>query len=297
MDESMPVSVASYPNSSRLWPLHFLAACLILGNAGLRLAYLVFDCPLDLAPDEAHYWDWSRRLDWSYYSKGPLVAWLIRASTSAFGNTMPAVRLPAVLCGRLLLASLYALAVQIYGSRRLGVAVVALALTLPPIAAGATLMTIDAPFTCFWGWALVLGWQAAVQQRRWAWPTCGFVVGLGILAKYTMLLWLLSFALFLATSPGRRRLLAQPGFWVLVAAAAVCCTPILIWNVQHEWVGLRHVLGQTGLQSARSIRWAGPAAYLAVQFGLLLGFWFFVWAAVLIAHRPGKECRDGPLYL
>lgn len=282
-------------SQSRGWPL--LAGLLILSAALLRLAYLVFDCPLDLAPDEAHYWDWSRHLDWSYYSKGPLVAWLIRASTSVFGNTMPAVRLPAVVCGSLLLLSLYALVVQIYGSQRLGVAVVALALTLPPIAAGATLMTIDAPFTCCWGWALVLGWQAAVQQRRWAWPACGFVVGLGILAKYTMLLWLLSFALFLVTSPARRRLLVRPGFWVLVAVAAVCCTPILIWNVQHEWIGLRHVLGQTGLQNTHSIRWAGPAAYLAVQFGLLLGFWFFAWAAALIAHRPGQECRDGPSYL
>jgi hypothetical protein len=24
-----------------------------------------------LASDEAHYWEWSRRLDWSYYSKAP----------------------------------------------------------------------------------------------------------------------------------------------------------------------------------------------------------------------------------
>src|SRR4051812_19729143 len=53
------------------------------------------DCPIDLSGDEAHYWDWSRQLDLSYYSKGPLVAYLIRASCAAFGDVMWAVRFPA----------------------------------------------------------------------------------------------------------------------------------------------------------------------------------------------------------
>src|SRR5271156_1688493 len=87
--------------------------------AVLRLVYLGWDCPLDLAPDEAQYWAWSRQLDWSYLSKGPLVAWLIRASCFCFGDTMPAVRLPAVLCGSLLLAGLYTLTVRLYRRDRL----------------------------------------------------------------------------------------------------------------------------------------------------------------------------------
>src|ERR1700741_1963750 len=61
------------------WAWRLVAAFLVLGAAALHLAYLAYDCPLDLSPDEAHYWDWSRHLDWSYYSKGPLVAYLIRA--------------------------------------------------------------------------------------------------------------------------------------------------------------------------------------------------------------------------
>src|SRR6266446_9575830 len=113
----MLVSEASPPESSRSWLWTLLVLGLILGSAGLRVAYLVHDCPLDLAPDEAHYWDWSRHLDWSYYSKGPLVALLIRGSCEIFGpwaeaatgSLMPAIRFPAILCGALVLASLYVL--------------------------------------------------------------------------------------------------------------------------------------------------------------------------------------------
>src|SRR6516162_4147232 len=95
-DESMPAPVATLPIQPKggtefipffatAWFWHILAAGLILGSAALHLAYLAHDCPLDLAPDEAHYWDWSRHLDWSYYSKGPLVAYLIRIGVETAG--------------------------------------------------------------------------------------------------------------------------------------------------------------------------------------------------------------------
>src|SRR5205085_8313079 len=170
-DGCMALSSATPLPDPRRWAWRLLAGALILSAAALRVVYLAAYCPLDLAPDEAHYWDWSRHLDWSYYSKGPLVAYLIRTAVALAGpwserltgSGMPAVRLPAVLCGGLLLASLYALTVQVFGRERFAAAVVAVALTLPPVAPGATLMTIDAPFTCCWGWALVLGHRAVFR--------------------------------------------------------------------------------------------------------------------------------------
>ncbi|MCI0461047.1 MAG: glycosyltransferase family 39 protein, partial [Gemmataceae bacterium] len=254
---------------------------------------------------EAHYWDWSRHLDWSYYSTGPLVAYLIRAGCALAGswsvqltaNEMLAVRLPAVVCGSLLLVSLYFLTRQVYASERLATAVVAMALTLPLITAGASLMTIDAPYTCCWGWALVLGHQAIFRRAGWAWPATGLVVGLGILAKYTMVLWIPSVALFLLTSAEQRRLFFQRGFWSMTAIAAACCLPILLWNLHHDWVSVRHVGGQAGLRATSGIRWLGPLAYLGVQCALLLGFWFLAWAAAMVAHRPWKETNAGVRYL
>src|SRR5262244_3752851 len=126
-----------HDHAMSVWGWRVLAGLLILSVTALHLVYLAGNCPLDLAPDEAHYWDWSRHLDWSYYSKGPLVAWLIRLSCSLFGpwsveltgNEMLAVRLPAVLCGSLLLLSLYVLTVQVFGSDRLALGVLGLGLT------------------------------------------------------------------------------------------------------------------------------------------------------------------------
>jgi hypothetical protein len=290
-----------------------LAVGLILGAAALHLAYLACECPLDLAPDEAHYWDWSRpdHLDWSYYSKGPLIAYLIRGgcalagswSVELTGNLALAVRLPAILCGSLLLVSLYVLAVQVYRTEVLALSVVALALTLPLIAVGSSLMTIDAPYTCCWGWALVLGHRAIFRGSTWAWPLLGLVLGLGMLAKYTTIVWIPSAALFLVTTPVYRRLLWSRGFFGMLAVAGFCCLPILIWNAQHDWVTFRHVLGLSGMADGATPSgeprnpWMGPLRYLGGQFVLLLGYWFVVWVAAMIAQRPGREPNEEVRYL
>src|SRR3982750_796253 len=106
-------------------PGHFwrrLFVVFFIAITAWRFIYLYFLCPLDLAPDEAHYWDWSRKLDWSYYSKGPLVAWLIRAGVELFGDlairltgtAMPAVRLPAVVAYALMMLAVYQLTRQTF---------------------------------------------------------------------------------------------------------------------------------------------------------------------------------------
>jgi 4-amino-4-deoxy-L-arabinose transferase-like glycosyltransferase len=290
-----------------------LAGLLILGTAGLRLVYLAWYCPLDLAPDEAHYWDWSRHLDWSYYSKGPLVAFLIRAgcelagswSVQHTGSLTFAVRLPSVLCGALLLVSLYLLTVQVFRRDGLALGVLAAALTLPLLAVGSSIMTIDAPYTCCWGWALVLGHRAVFRRSSWAWPILGLVVGLGILAKYTMVVFLPSLGLFLLSSREHRELLRRPGFWGMALVAGLCCLPILVWNWQHDWVTVRHVLRLAGLGGAPPdgpregprIHWLGPLVYLGGQCALLLVFWFAVWVAAMWAHRPTVEADAGVRYL
>ena len=47
--------------------------------------------------DEAQYWDWSRHLAWGYYSKPPMVAWVIYVTSAFFGKTALGLRLAATL--------------------------------------------------------------------------------------------------------------------------------------------------------------------------------------------------------
>src|SRR5690348_4567993 len=94
-------------NAAPAWNLQWLTpfrcrlilVLVLLAGFASHVRYLNHDCPIDLSGDEAQYWDWSRHLDLSYYSKGPLIAYIIRASCNLYGDTMPAVRYPALLIG------------------------------------------------------------------------------------------------------------------------------------------------------------------------------------------------------
>jgi hypothetical protein len=62
---------------------------------------------------------------------------------------------------------------------------------------------------------------------------------------------------------------------------------MLLWNLEHDWVGLRHVERLAGLDGAvPHIRWLGPLSYLGQQALLHLGFWFIIWLAAMITYRP-----------
>src|SRR5215212_11692000 len=69
---------------------------LVIGLTVIRLCLLGTK---DLETDEAHYWMWSERLAPAYFSKGPGVAFAIRASTMIFGTNEFGVRFFSPLLG------------------------------------------------------------------------------------------------------------------------------------------------------------------------------------------------------
>ena len=275
-----------------------IAAALIIASVVFHLLYLIIACPLDLSPDEAHYWQWSRHLAWSYYSKGPLVAWLIRASCEVFGplsealigSQMLAVRLPAVACHAALLAGWYVLAASTLRSHRAALATVALAMTLPPVFAGAVLMTIDPPFLACWCWAAVGVWKGLESGRARWWILAAICSTFGVMAKYPMVL--LPCGVFGYLLFTRRTELKRPGFWVFALGSVAGLIPILLWNWSNDWVTFKHVGTQAAGTAGTGIRWLGPLAFAGGQFAFLIGVWFVVWlAAAWSNHRTADPAR------
>ena len=168
-----------------------------------RIAYLASG-KIELSADEAYQWQWSKHLALSYYSKPPLIAFTQFFGTSVFGDTAFGVRwLSPVLAALGSLLVLRFLARE--ASARAGFWIVLTLTATPMMAAGATLMTIDALSVLFWTAAMLTGWRAIQQDstRHWLWT--GLWLGLGFLAKYTALFQLVSWAVFLLIWPTARR--------------------------------------------------------------------------------------------
>ena len=288
---------------------HWWTLVLIAVSAIFHLGYLWVLCPIQISTDEAHYWDWSRHLDWSYYSKGPLVAWLIRLDWELFGSLsqnltgslMPGLRTGAVFFGAATLLALHQLARAVFKSDKVGFFLVAIALTLPPIHVLSLLLTIDAPYCCIWAWALVTARKALIAppgQGRGMWLLTGVLVGLGILAKYTMVIFAGSLFLALAMQPQWRRKLLEPWPWLGAGLAAAFCAPILIWNISNDWVTFKHVGNLAGVdQAGKGIQWLGPIRFLGGQAALLLFFWFVIWCMALTKKENRQTTNPDTFYL
>lgn len=277
-------------------PRLILALLLLFGFVG-HVLYVAIDPPITLAGDEAHYWDWSRQLDWSYYSKGPAVAFLIRGSCSLFGETELAVRLPAMVLAVGTSLCTWWLTRRIFQSENVALGAVALTYIVPMYVAGSMLMTIDSPFYFCWAMATCFGYLAAVENKKWAWPAAGVFVGLGFLAKYASLLWLVGLIVFLRIH--RRQVLATVWPWVTVGISFAFTAPVLIWNAHHDWVSFGHVARSTSEDQSHF----NPLSILANlgelvggQIGLLNPIVFgLMVAAIVHALRRDRNERTGYL--
>ena len=140
-----------------------------------RLAWLALD-RTDLYPDEAQYWVWAQHLDWGYYSKPPMVAWLIAAATGIFGDDGPAVRLLSPLLHFGTAMTVYGCARLLYDPRTGFWSAVTYA-ALPGVTVSATIMLTDAPMLLCWAVALFAFLRArASDDRRW-WLVVGIAIG------------------------------------------------------------------------------------------------------------------------
>lgn len=198
--------------------------------------------PHDLAADEAHYWDWSRRLDIAYYSKGPLIALLIAGATAVFGDTEFAVRFPALVCSVIFSLGLYGFARYCWGAATALAAWLLVRSALYFSVLG-LVMTTDPPLLAGWLGAVAFVYLGLEREQRWYWAAAGACMAVAILSKYTALILPLSVLLFLFADPRLRgRILSLPVVGCMAIAAA-SLLPVLVWNRSHGWVNFAHNAG------------------------------------------------------
>src|SRR5258708_6888429 len=92
------------------------ATVAVIAITAVRLFWLAVQ-PADLYPDEAQYWFWALHPALGYYSKPPLVAWLIALTTGVFGDSEFAIRLSAPLLHAIAAGVVYAVAARRYDLR------------------------------------------------------------------------------------------------------------------------------------------------------------------------------------
>jgi 4-amino-4-deoxy-L-arabinose transferase-like glycosyltransferase len=260
--------------------------CLIL----LQLA-LVSASSLNLAGDEAYYWMWSRKLDFSYYEKGPGIAYLIAVTSWLFGDTELGVRFGAVFCQLLLALSLYFFTLKQHSRSQ---AIFLLGMMFSSLSFGTLgiFMTCDPPMCLFWALSLIAAVYAVQKDRPWIWILALTAVGLGALFKYSTFILIPSYLLFLVFTPTRKRHLWSSGFIVGSLIAVLLLSPVVYWNSQHNWANIAANTGHFNAHKSH-FKLAHVAELVFGQWGLVGLIQF---PLVMLALYRGVQCwRSGDM--
>ena len=224
---------AKSADDQRYW---FYAVNAVFAVTVLRLAWLAHG-GTDLYPDEAQYWLWSLHPAFGYYSKPPMVAWLIALTTHVLGDSEGAIRLAAPLLHFATALVVFRVGERLYDAR-IGFWSALLYITLPGVSASAALISTDAPLLLCWAVAL----YAFIRAReagggRWWWAV-GAAVGLGLLSKYAMVYWVASALIYLLAFRDERRHLGWFAF--ATGLALLIYAPNFAWNAHHGFVSYHH---------------------------------------------------------
>ena len=205
----------------------------------------------ELGPDESQYWFWSKDLAFGYFSKPPLIAWFIAATTGIFGNAEWAVRLSSPLFHFGAASFLYLAAQKLYDARVAFWTGLAW-LTIPGGIISSYLITTDASLLFFWSAALLLTLRIASEEKV---PTqefalLGAMIGLGLMSKYAMIYFPIALFAAAVLDTAFRKKILRPPLAMTAFIIFLLILPNIVWNAQNEF--------QTVAHTADNANWNAP---------------------------------------
>jgi hypothetical protein len=225
------------------------AAGLVIATLVVLRLVVVIVSPLEIGPDEAQYWRWSQTLDFGYYSKPPLIAWVIALPTAVFGDAEWAIRFSSPVLHGVAAFFLFLLGQRMFEAR-IGAWAAAIYLLMPGVWLSSTIMSTDAVLLPAWSAALYFLWRMRENPTLASGAIAGALIGLAMLGKYA--------ALYLFAGPvlaaifdrdARRSLLSPAGVAAAVGALAVL-SPNLIWNATNGFATVSHTADNANLGAA-----------------------------------------------
>jgi 4-amino-4-deoxy-L-arabinose transferase-like glycosyltransferase len=271
---------------------HFrLAALILVSLAIVRLIALRFSA-VDLFFDESQYWAWSREPALGYFSKPPLLAWIIAVAEHVCGPSEACIRAPAPLMGLATGLFAYAAGRALYDMRT-GFWAAMFAAFGTGAVFSARIISTDVPLVMFSALAL-FAYARLMERPDWRRAlVLGFAIGAGLLAKYAMIYILPGLLLAAAFDKRARALLARAELWLALAVALVVASPNLIWNAANGFLTFRHAGGNvSGEPIEPSV--LRPLEFLSAQFAVFGPVVFGIAAAAIALARNHRTSRLWP---
>ncbi len=239
--------------------------------------YSLHISPIELSVDEAQYWHWSRNIDFGYFTKPPLIAWMIAFSTLIFGNEEWAVRLFSPITHFFISLVLWGTAKFAFGSNSGKVAALIWIFT-PAASLGGFIISTDTPLLLFWSLSLFFLLISIRQNSSFSSLLVGIFLGFAFLSKYAALFFLIFFFIWWLIYD-RSTFLSIKNISIILLTSALIASTNLYWNYLNDFATVNHTISNANL-SVITLNYNNVIDFLSSQFlvfgPLLLLLYFFV---------------------
>lgn len=211
--------------------------------------YFLKHLNLELYADEAQYWYWSKHLDFGYYSKPPMIAYLIHLTTSIFGDGEFGIRVGSTIVHAINASIIYALC-KVYFSRDEKASKIAFFSALsylltPGIFFSSVFASTDPLLITFWSLSLLF-FTLWLNNFKFIYTLAlGVCLGFGMLSKYSMAFFPIAMVFYFMFAYSEKTKLGKTINWfihlpVVIIIAFLVFSPNLMWNLQHNMATIKH---------------------------------------------------------
>ena len=192
---------------------------------------------MELGNDEVYYWTYALYPDWSHFDHPPMVGWVIQLfSLNLLLDSEFFIRLASVVFMTADTYIIYRIGKDIKDARTgLYAALLYTASIYAFVITGIFIMP-DTPLMLFWLLAFWMAIQFLIQPKSRYLFLFGLFAGLAMLSKYSGIFLWFGMALYILIF--NRKQLKNPYLYLALLLSALCCLPILYWNMEYDFVSL-----------------------------------------------------------
>jgi len=239
----------------------------------------IYSTNFDFFGDEAQYWLWSQSLDAGYFSKPPLLSWIIAVVCLFFGNSFFVIKMisPIVYC--LNSYVIFLISKKLYKNLELAILTSAAFFLMPAVSFSSFFVSTDIILILFWSLSLLQVLIIIEKQKTINFVLLGIFVGLAFLAKYAAIYFIFSM-IFLLFEKRIRNIFLQNklSFLLFIISLVIIIAPNIIWNIKNNWATFEHIsdnaaLDRMSLNFIESLKFIGSQV---VMIGPLIFLFFIV---------------------
>ena len=187
---------------------------------------------LEFGNDEVYYWTYALYPDWSHFDHPPMVGWVIQLfSLNLLLDSEFFIRLASVVFMTANTYIIYRIGKDIKDAQTGFYAALLFTASIYAFVITGIFIMPDTPLMLFW---LLAFWMAVKAEKKQNLVLFGLFAGLAMLSKYSGVFLWVGMGLYILIF--NRKQLKNPYLYISLLLSALCCLPILYWNLQNDFI-------------------------------------------------------------